>query len=233
MTMRILVIGDGRMGQAIATLAGERGHRVVAILGAAGNRDGAGIAARAAESDVAIEFTEPSSASANVACCVAAGLPVVSGTTGWYDALPAIEADVVRREGALFWAPNFSLGVALAVELAQRMGAAFARHEQFDARLVETHHVGKLDAPSGTALAMGHAAAAGLGREIPITSVRVGHVPGTHTLIFDGPFEQVTLTHDARDRRVFAEGALRAAEWLVGRRGVFTMHDLVHAPEGA
>lgn len=230
--MRLLIIGDGKMGRAIEQLARERGHDVVDVLGAAANAGGDGVAACASACDVAIEFTEPTAARANVAACVAGGLPVVTGTTGWYDALPALEGEVTRRGGALFWAPNFSLGVALVVELARRAGEAFARQPQFDAHLVETHHRAKKDAPSGTGAAMASATASALGRDVPITSVRVGHVPGTHTLVFDGPFEQVTVTHEARDRRVFADGALRAAEWLVGRRGVFTMRDLVRTQEG-
>ncbi|MCC6773315.1 MAG: 4-hydroxy-tetrahydrodipicolinate reductase [Gemmatimonadaceae bacterium] len=227
--MRILIIGDGRMGRAIAQLAAERGHEIVALLGAGDNRGGAAIRGSAAHADVAIEFTEPVAARANVAACVAADLPVVTGTTGWYEALPAIEVEVVRRHGALFWAPNFSLGVALVLELARRAGEVFARQPQFDVHLVETHHRAKKDAPSGTGAAMAAAAESGLGRPVPVTSVRVGDVPGTHSLLVDGPFEQVVLTHEARDRRVFADGALRAAEWLVGRRGIFTMRDLVRA----
>ncbi|HMN07262.1 MAG TPA: dihydrodipicolinate reductase C-terminal domain-containing protein [Gemmatimonadaceae bacterium] len=230
--MRLLVIGDGKMGRAIAQLARERGHDVVGVLGASANAAGEGIAALATRADVAVEFTEPAAARANVAACMTSGLPVVTGTTGWYDALPALEDEVRRTGGALFWAPNFSLGVALVLELARQAGAAFAGQPQFDAHLVETHHRAKKDAPSGTGAALAAEVAAALGRTVPVTSVRVGHVPGTHTLVFDGPFEQVTLTHEARDRRVFADGALRAAEWLVGKRGVFTMRDLVRAEEG-
>ncbi len=229
--MRIVLIGDGKMGRAIAQLAGERGHDVTAMLGAGANADGRRIAAYAGATDVAIEFTEPSSARANVSACLASGIPVVTGTTGWYDQLAEVESEVGRHNGALFWAPNFSLGVALVVEAARQLGQAFARQEQFDVHVVETHHRAKKDAPSGTGAAIAAAAGAGLGREVPTTSVRVGHVPGTHVLVLDGPFEQVTLTHEARDRRVFADGALRAAEWLVGRRGVFTMRDLVRAQE--
>lgn len=230
--MRLLVIGDGKMGRTIEQLARERGHEVVGVLGASANTEGAGIAALAERADVGIEFTEPAAARANVAACITSGLPVVTGTTGWYDALPALEDEVRRSGGALFWAPNFSLGVALVVELARRAGEIFASQPQFDAHLVETHHRAKKDAPSGTGTAMAEATASALGRDVPITSVRVGQVPGTHTLVFDGPFEQVTLTHEARDRRVFADGALRAAEWLVGRRGIFTMRDLVRMQEG-
>ena len=228
---RVIARQHGKAWGAIAQLAAERGHEIVARLGAGDNTDGAAIRASAGRADVAIEFTEPGAARANVAACVAADLPVVTGTTGWYEALPEIEAEVARRNGALFWAPNFSLGVALVLELARQAGAAFARQPQFDVHLVETHHRAKKDAPSGTGAAMAAAAASGLGRPVPVTSVRVGSVPGTHTLIVDGAFEQVTLTHEARDRRVFADGALRAAEWLVGRHGIFTMRDLVRAQQ--
>lgn len=230
--MRILLIGDGKMGQAIAALGRARGHEVVAMLGA-DNTNGEQVARHADAADVAIEFTEPASALGNVRACLAAGLPVVVGTTGWYSALPEVEDEVARRDGALFWAPNFSVGVALVIEAARALGSAFARQEQFDVHLVETHHRAKKDAPSGTGAAMAAAAGEGLGRTVPTTSVRVGHVPGTHTLVVDGPFEQITLTHEARDRRVFADGAVRAAEWLAGRRGVYTMRDLVRAEEGS
>lgn len=227
--MRLLIIGDGKMGRAIEQLAHERGHTVVAVLGAGDNAAGQAIAAHAPNADVAIEFTEPSAARDNVAACLASGLAVVAGTTGWYEALPALEGEVRQRNGALFWSPNFSLGVALAIEVARQAGLIFKGQPQFDAHLVETHHRAKKDAPSGTGAAMAAATAESLGRDVPVSSVRVGHVPGTHTLIFDGLFEQVTLTHEARDRRVFADGALRAAEWLVGRHGVFTMRDLIRA----
>ncbi|MEO6443809.1 MAG: dihydrodipicolinate reductase C-terminal domain-containing protein [Gemmatimonadaceae bacterium] len=230
--MRLAMIGDGRMGREIAALAAERGHEVVALVGAKEN-EGARWLTRehAALIDVAIEFTEPDAAAANVSACLSAGIPIVTGTTGWYDRLPALEAEAQRVRGSLFWAPNFSLGVALAMELMRRAGQLFAAHPQFGAQLVETHHDRKKDAPSGTALALVQAVERGFARPVPTSSIRVGHVPGTHTLLFDGPFEQVAITHEARDRRVFADGALRAAEWLRGRTGVFTMKDLLRTPE--
>lgn len=232
--MRLLIVGDGKMGRAIDALARERGDEVVAVLGTEANANAQGITSEfARRADVVLEFTEPRSAKDNIAACLHAGIPVVSGTTGWYEALPLLEAEARRLGGALFWAPNFSLGVALAVQLATRAGALFAPHPQFDAHLVETHHAAKKDAPSGTASSIAAATGEALGRPVPVTSVRVGHVPGTHTLVFDGAFEQITVTHEARDRRVFADGALRAAHWLVGRRGVFTMRDLLGAREGA
>ncbi|HYD55036.1 MAG TPA: dihydrodipicolinate reductase C-terminal domain-containing protein, partial [Gemmatimonadaceae bacterium] len=157
--------------------------------------------------------------------------PVVVGTTGWYAHLPVVSAHVRERDGALLWAPNFSIGVNLFQELVARAAALMRGAASFDVHLVETHHAAKKDAPSGTAGSLARAASHGLGREVPITSVRTGHVPGTHELVFDAPFESIRLEHVARDRRVFAEGALAAARWLAGRRGVFTMRDLLAAPE--
>lgn len=231
--MRILLIGDGRMGRALEQLARERGQEVVAVLGAGDNAAGAWITPEhAADVDVAIEFTEPAAARANLSACLRVGLPVVTGTTGWYDALADVQEDVRRHAGALFWAPNFSLGVALATEVMREAGRRFAAYPPAGVHLVETHHAAKQDAPSGTGASMAQAVEATLGRPVPITSVRVGHVPGTHTLVLDLPFEQVTITHEARDRRVFADGALHAAAWLIGKRGTFTMRDLMGAREG-
>lgn len=225
--MRLLLIGDGKMGRAIAALAAERHHTVVAMLGKADNSSGTGVAPWAGHVDAAIEFTTPDAAAANVRACLMAGIPVVCGTTGWSAQQRALEELAWQQMGALLQAPNFSLGVALLVALAEQAGALFSHHAQYEAALVETHHSAKKDAPSGTAIAVRDAAERSLGRPVPVTSVRVGSVPGTHTLLFDGPFEQIVLGHEARDRRVFADGALRAAEWLAGRQGVYTMRDVL------
>lgn len=226
--MRIGIVGDGRMGRTVAALAADRRVEVVAVIGEEGNRGGAAIAAGAlGGADVAIEFTEPAAAPGNALACIRAGLPVVVGTTGWYDELPAVTAAVKREDGALLWAPNFSVGVVLFTALVERAGRLFADPSYFDVHVLETHHVGKKDAPSGTAGALARAFESGGGRMPDITSVRTGHVPGTHEIVLDAPFEQVTLRHAARDRRVFADGALRAAGWLQGRHGVFTMRDVL------
>jgi 4-hydroxy-tetrahydrodipicolinate reductase len=221
----LALIGMGRMGRALAELAPDRGFEVVARIGRgqAVTRDALAGAA------VAIEFTTPDAAVANVRACVAAGCPVVVGTTGWYAQLPAVRTEVEKAGGAMLHAPNFSIGVAVFDRVVAEAARLFAAVPSFDAHLVETHHAAKKDAPSGTAAALARTAAAASGREIPITSVRVGSVPGTHELVFDAPFEQVRLVHEARDRRVFAEGALTAARWLTGRRGVFTMQDVLAA----
>jgi 4-hydroxy-tetrahydrodipicolinate reductase len=129
--------------------------------------------------------------------------------------------------GSLFVAPNFSIGVAVFARLAARAGQSLSALRQFEAHIVETHHSAKKDAPSGTAAMLQHALGRTLGRDVPVTSIRTGSVPGTHEILFDAPYEQIRLTHEARDRRVFADGALAAARWLIGRTGVFGMDDLL------
>jgi 4-hydroxy-tetrahydrodipicolinate reductase len=226
--MRLAIVGDGKMGRAIADLARERAFVVTAFVGAADNVDGAGIdSARLGDAEVVIEFTEPAAAPANIVAAVRAGYPVVTGTTGWAPRLADVTTEVERAGGALVHAPNFSIGVNLFLAIAAAAGRVMARGPEFDAAIVETHHAAKKDAPSGTAIALERAVADTLGKRVPTASVRTGHVPGTHELSFDGPFEQIRLTHMARDRRVFADGALHAAAWVRGRRGVFTMRDVL------
>ena len=223
----IAMIGDGKMGRTIAQMIQERGWHLTAMLNSERNRDGEGISRRGlGDPDVAIEFTEPGSAVSNIMACIHEGVPVVVGTTGWYDALPLITSAVLEEDASLLWAPNFSVGVTLFVELAREAARIMSRSD-FSAAMVETHHSAKKDAPSGTAIAIARAMEQSLGRPLPVTSVRTGSVPGTHEIIFDAPFEQIVMRHEARDRRVFADGALRAALWLKGRKGVFTMRDVL------
>jgi 4-hydroxy-tetrahydrodipicolinate reductase len=229
----IAIIGDGKMGQAIRDLAQAKGWKVAALIGERESAAGTGITrSTLGNADVAVEFTEPKAAVANITAALRAGIPVVAGTTGWYDQLPAVTQVANDAGTALLWSPNFSLGVNVLIELARYAGTLMRPLEEFDAHIVETHHAKKKDAPSGTAIAIGKAGSEGLKRAIPTTSVRTGSVPGTHELIFDGLYEQLSLTHVARDRRVFAEGALAAADWLVGKRGVFTMRDVLNLQRG-
>ena len=208
--MRIALIGLGKMGRAVRDLAAD--HKAT-------------IVGEPANADVAIEFTVPSAAPTNIRACLAAGCPVVVGTTGWYDQLPVLTAEIEREGGSMLWSPNFSFAAQVLMYLA----AEAARLLDTDAVIVETHHAQKKDAPSGTAREIARAIIAERSGGVPITSVRVGHAPGTHEVIFDGAFDQLSLTHTVRDRRVFAEGALVAAEWLIRekRQGVFTMHDVL------
>ena len=224
---RLAIIGYGKMGHAIEQLAPERGFEVVARIDPHG-----GDASRVENTtlngaEVAVEFTTPAAAPANIRAALGAGCAVVVGTTGWYDSRPEIERLVGEKKGALLVAPNFSVGVAAFSEIVKAAAKVFRGTPGFDVHLVETHHAAKKDAPSGTAANLAKAGGGELGRDIPITSVRTGSVPGTHELIFDGAFETVRLEHVTRDRRVFADGALLAAKWLIGKHGVFTMADVL------
>lgn len=226
--LRIAIVGDGKMGRAIAALAPERGVEVTAVIGGDANADGRALTRDALrDAEVVIEFTEPAAAPANILAAARAGYAVVSGTTGWGEHLPDVSREITALGGALVHAPNFSVGVNLFLAIAAAAGRLMQRAPEFDGHIIETHHAAKKDAPSGTALALEGAVEPGLAHAVAITSVRTGHVPGTHELTFDGPFEQIRLTHLARDRRVFADGALRAAAWVRGRRGVFTMRDVL------
>ncbi|MEP6691220.1 MAG: dihydrodipicolinate reductase C-terminal domain-containing protein [Gemmatimonadaceae bacterium] len=225
---KIAVIGDGKMGHAVAQLAADAGLVVTAVIGEARNVRGAGITAESlGGASVAIEFTLPSAAADNVRACLRAKCAVVVGTTGWYDELDSVTRAVREAGGALLYAPNFSLGANIFWQVAEYAASLAAYAGGFDAHIAETHHAAKKDAPSGTALELARRASAAFGRDIPVTSMRVGSVPGTHELLFDGAFEQIRLEHVARDRRVFAQGALAAARWLAGRTGVFTMRDVL------
>ncbi|HEY0780417.1 MAG TPA: 4-hydroxy-tetrahydrodipicolinate reductase [Gemmatirosa sp.] len=231
--VRAALIGRGRMGRAIEALAADHAVDVVAMLGRgdAIDRDTLGGA------QVAIEFTEPAAALANLRACARVGCPVVVGTTGWGAPDAALRAELDTARARVLVAANFSLGVNALLGVVGRL-AAVLTEAGFASHLVETHHAAKKDAPSGTALALADAVAADVGREVQrpeITSVRVGAVPGTHTLIFDAPFEQLRVTHEARDRRVFASGALVAARWLAADRppGVYTMQDVLAPTTGA
>ncbi len=224
---RLAIIGMGKMGHAVEQLAPAQGFEVVARIDRGGGDAREVTAETLNGAEVAVEFTTPEAAPDNIRTCAAARCPVVVGTTGWSARRAEVEAFVQEVGGALLAAPNFSLGVAAFTMTVEAAAAAMRMAPGFDVHLIETHHAQKKDAPSGTALALAAAAAAKLGRDVPITSVRTGAVPGVHELVFDAQFEQIRLVHTARDRRVFAEGALRAAQWLVGRRGIFTLRDVL------
>jgi 4-hydroxy-tetrahydrodipicolinate reductase len=216
------------MGRAIASLAPDHGFEVVALLGEREVLPAGITKTLLARADVAVEFTTPQYAATNVRACVAAGCPVICGTTGWDSARSDVEDEVRAKGGALLWAPNFSIGVHLfsrIVEYAARLMKEASA--DFDAHMIETHHNQKVDAPSGTARSLAERVANAIGSTMPITSVRLGSVPGTHTVMFDGAFEQIKLEHIARDRRVFATGALTAAKWIVGKTGVFTFDHML------
>lgn len=224
---RLAIIGMGKMGHAIEQLAPERGFEVVARIDPHGGDAAAVSRDTLRGADVAVEFTVPSAAPGNVRAALEAGCAVVVGTTGWYEKRAEIEALAREAKGALLVAPNFSVGVAAFAEVVRVAARALRSATGFDAHLIETHHTAKKDAPSGTAVSLAGVATAEWGRPVAITSVRTGSVPGTHAFVFDAPFEQIRLEHVARDRRVFADGALLASRWLIGKQGVFTMQDVL------
>jgi 4-hydroxy-tetrahydrodipicolinate reductase len=229
--MRIAIIGHGKMGKAVEQVAGARGHTISAII----SRDQTGKFTRAAlaNADVAIEFSVPDAAVPNALACVRAGVPVVVGTTGWNSQLAKLEQEVAQAKGSVLWAPNFSIGVQIFARLVERLAQLAPEQRGFSSHMIETHHAAKKDAPSGTAAMLARVYADSGGGTLPTTSVRVGSVPGRHEILVDGPYEQLRLIHDARDRRVFADGAVIAAEWLArgGRHGIFTLRDVL-ADEG-
>ncbi len=232
--MRIVIVGNGRMGRAVAALAEQRGHTIHGVIEAQENIGGRALTpARLTDADVAVEFTRPDAAPANLERLIEAGIPTVTGTTGWSAELPHITRLVERRGGALLHAANFSVGVQLFLRAARDLGRRLAGHSEFDAFILEQHHAAKLDAPSGTARVLQD----GLrqsdpARPFPITSVRAGAIPGTHSVTYDGPYETVSLTHVARSREGFAAGALAAAEWLPSHPGVHTFEDMLFGGAG-
>jgi 4-hydroxy-tetrahydrodipicolinate reductase len=231
--MQIAIVGNGKMGRAVAELAEERGHGV-RVIGRKENAGGIALTRdRLAGVDVAIEFTRPEAVVGNLERLIEVGVPTVTGTTGWTAELPRIEGLVRNRGGALLYAPNFSIGVYLFLRAARELAALFAKQSEFGAFILEEHHAAKRDAPSGTAaLLRAKAREADPSREFPITSVRAGFLPGSHELTYDGPHETVSLSHVARSRAGFAAGALAAAEWLPGRPGVHSFEAMLFGGAG-
>jgi 4-hydroxy-tetrahydrodipicolinate reductase len=227
--LRIAIIGNGKMGKAVAALAQQRGHAIHTVVNRLENPAGRALTAeRLQGADVAVEFTRPDAAPANLERLIELGIPAVTGTTGWSGELPKIETLVQQRGGALLHTANFSVGVHLFFRAARALAECFRNRPEFGVTIHEEHHASKLDAPSGTALLLQRQLwEVEPARRFPITSVRSGDAPGTHTLTYEAPHETVLLRHVTRSRDVFATGALAAAEWLPGRRGVFTFEDML------
>jgi 4-hydroxy-tetrahydrodipicolinate reductase len=232
--MRLAIVGNGKMGRTVAALAEERGHVVHAIIGREENAGGAALTReRLRGVDAAIEFTRPDAVVTNLERLIEAGIPTVTGTTGWSAELPRVARLVEARRGALLHAANFSAGVHLFLRAARDLAARFAGRPEFDSFILEEHHAAKVDAPSGTAAALRRRLReADPAREFPITSVRAGSIPGTHVVTYDGLHDTVALSHVARSRSGFAAGALAAAEWLPGRAGVHDFEEMLFGGAG-
>ena len=223
--MKIALIGYGKMGHAVEEYALQRGHAVVCRI----DKDDPW--PERVDADVAVEFTTPATAVDNLMRCLALGLPVVCGTTGWYDRYEAV-CDACRRAGGrLLTATNFSIGMNIMFALNEQLAELMKGRDDYRVSLAETHHIHKLDKPSGTALTLREQIAESGNRKvesIPIASYREGEVPGTHTVVYDSEIDTLTLTHEAHSRKGLAQGALMAAEWLAqAAPGVFTMKDLL------
>lgn len=227
----IALLGYGKMGKRIETLALERNHRVVLCTNETPER-------LPSDTEVIINFSTPDSAVDLIRLGLQLGIPVVSGTTGWLERLPEIEALATAQQTAFLYSSNFSLGVNLFFALNDKLATLMAPHKAYKVSMTEIHHTQKLDAPSGTALSLAtsHLEAQDLKgiSEVPkedhlhITSIREGEVPGTHSVNYQSTIDQISIRHEAFSRDGFALGALIAAEWIIGKKGIFTMSDVLN-----
>ncbi len=224
--MELLILGRGKTGSLVAEVAAERKHHVRI----AGSKENAACAALSAESlsdiDAVIDFTTPHCVLANIEACVKAGKNMVVGTTGWYKEIDHVRHLVEQHRTGFVYAANFSIGVNLFFDVA-RTAAAALRHD-YSGQIFERHHLHKKDAPSGTAIAIQHVIreASGQNEGLEITSFREGDVVGLHEVVLESPADRIYLCHDAKSRRGFAEGAVRAAEWLAGKKGFYDFKDI-------
>lgn len=236
--MKVAIIGYGKMGKAIEQILLQRGHTVVLIIDQHNAADLQSEALKQAE--VAIEFTTPHTAIQNMQACFAAGVPVVVGTTGWLQHRADMEAACVAADGALLHSTNFSLGVNIFFEINRQLARLMARHTDYSVKVTETHHTAKLDAPSGTAISIAeqilqeqpalsgwvNSATADNG-QLPIESLRIDPAPGTHTVTYHSSIDDIEITHTAHSRQGFALGAVLAAEFLAGKKGIFSMRQVL------
>lgn len=242
--MKIAVIGNGKMGAEVARVARAKGIEVARVFTEEENAGGKALTPQSLDGiDVCIEFTLPAAAFKNIEAVAKAGKPVVVGTTGWYDRLDDVRRIVEARGTGLVYAPNFSIGVNILGHLINCASRLLDRYDMYDVAIRETHHRGKADSPSGTALHLSQLVLKNIRRksdvlagnpggpirpgQLQITSERVGHAVGEHAVVFDSEADTLEFIHRARNRSGFAHGALIAAAWVRGRKGVFTMEDVL------
>jgi 4-hydroxy-tetrahydrodipicolinate reductase len=230
--MKIALLGYGKMGKVIERIALERGHEIVLRKSSASSFDGLDNA------DVAIDFSVPSSAVTNISECFNIGIPVISGTTGWLEDYNKMVALCEEKNGAFIYGSNFSLGVNLFFELNNYLAKMMSKFNQYKVTMEEIHHTQKLDAPSGTAISLAKGVIENSNysnwtlenpkeNEIQIDAKRIENVPGTHSIFYTSEVDTIEIKHTAHNRDGFALGSLIAAEWLVGKKGVFTMKDVL------
>lgn len=224
--MKLLLLGAGKTGSFVAEVARERGHDVETLRSTENPQSSALTRERLISMDVVVDFTTPHCVLDHIRACIAAGKNMVVGTTGWYSEIPKIRAEVEQHKAGFVFGSNFSIGVNLFFDLV-RAAAPALRHHYFP-QIYERHHVHKKDAPSGTAIAIQRILQQNSEDEIEITSFREGEVVGMHELVLESPADTIYLCHDAKSRRGFAEGAVRAAEWIAGKKGFFDFKDVWH-----
>lgn len=222
--MKILLLGCGKTGSLVQEVARERGHEIE-TLRSSDNTNASGLTGRRLESvDVVVDFTTPESVLGNINVCIAARKNMVVGTTGWYSELASVRSKVEQHKIGFIYGSNFSIGVNLFFDLVHSAAPALAH--RYNAQIYERHHEGKKDAPSGTAAVMQTILQASSNAEVEITSFREGEVVGMHELVLDSHVDSIYLCHDAKSRRGFAEGAVRAAEWISGKKGLYDFKDM-------
>lgn len=225
--MKIALLGYGKMGRMVEEAARRRGHEIACVID-----PGAGASGRLEGSDVCVDFSEPGAVLGNIAKAVEARVPIAVGTTGWYDRIDEARRLVEEAGAGLVYGSNFSIGVNLMFKITRYASELFGQFSAYDPFIEEIHHKFKKDAPSGTALSLKRIVEAACGREVPTASTRAGHVPGTHSVGFDSEADTLTITHAARSRAGFAEGAVLAAEWIRGRSGFYEFIEIIDELHG-
>ncbi len=222
--MKIALIGYGKMGKIIASLAEERGDEIVLKIDETNARD---LAGQLKSADVAIDFSNAGAVRRNVEACLAANIPLVEGTTGWNAQKEEIKNLIESKNGAFVFGANFSIGVNLFYRITDYASELFAKFDDYEAFIEEQHHSRKLDAPSGTALKLKEIVEKHIKKNFSVAATRAGRIPGTHRVGFDGAADQILLEHFARSREGFASGAILAAHWIVGRKGFYEFTDVM------
>jgi 4-hydroxy-tetrahydrodipicolinate reductase len=226
--MKLALIGYGAMGRLVETQAEAAGDQIgIKLTSDDSEQDVDELAAMLRRHDVAVDFSVGPAVLRNVEACVLAGVPLVEGTTGWKDQEGSAREIVIEHGGGLVYGANFSIGVNIFYRIVANAAKLFGDLDQYEAFVEEQHHSRKRDAPSGTALKLKSVLGEFIEGEIPVASTRAGHIPGTHRVGFDSAADQITLTHMARSREGFAAGALLAARWIVGRKGVYEFSEVI------
>ncbi len=216
------------MGRTVERIALEQNHQITEAMDIGENPMTDGFSGSwVGQTDVLIDFSVAEAVATNVQNAIRSGLPIVVGTTGWYDEIPRVRTLVEKDQGACIYSGNFSLGVQIFFRLTREAGRIFSRFQDFDPFLVESHHVQKVDAPSGTAVTMQNLLEESYGKRLPVTSIRAGYIPGVHTAGFDSPVDTITLEHRARSRDGFARGAILAGQWIQGKKGFHQFDDVI------